>query len=93
MKCPYNNFDDCILEKCPACNYKEIKQEVIEGKYPQYMSLEKALEHGCAWKSTKIHYEFVSCKLVENKVQPVPADKKIINNTTETNVLIRKSIF
>lgn len=27
MKCPYRNFEDCIIEKCPSCNYKEKKNK------------------------------------------------------------------
>lgn len=22
MKCPYNNFNNCIIEKCPSCEYE-----------------------------------------------------------------------
>lgn len=93
MKCPYRNFEDCIVEKCPSCNYKENKEEVIEGRYPAYMDSRTAIERGMAWKSTKTTYEFVSCKLVENAVQPIPSKKEVINKTTKTNVVVKKSIF
>ncbi len=93
MKCPYRNFEDCIVEKCPSCNYKENKTETIVGRYPAYMSTETALKEGYAWKETKATYEFVSCKLVESGVQPIPARKEIINNTTRTSVVVKKSIF
>ena len=93
MKCPYRNFEECIIEKCPCCNYKENKKEVTEGRYPTYMNSATAVEKGLAWKSTRTTYEFVSCKLVENGVQPVPPKKEIINNHNETRVVVRKSIF
>lgn len=95
MKCPYKGFDECIVENCPSCNYKEIKQEVIDGRYPTYISVESAIKEGYAWKSTKTLYEFVSCKLIENSVQPIPPKKEIINNVskTNTNISIKRSIF
>ena len=93
MKCPYREFKDCIVEQCPSCNYKEIKHEVIDGRYPNWMNSETAIERGMAWKSTRKTYEFISCKLVDNCVQPIPANKQVINNTTRTNVVVRKSIF
>ena len=93
MKCPYRNFEECIVEKCPSCNYKENKQEVIAGRFPTYMSTQAAIEIGYAWKETKTTYEFVSCKLVENAVQPIPPKKEVINNTTRTSVVVKKSIF
>lgn len=93
MKCPYRNFEDCIVEKCPSCNYKENKVEVIAGRYPEYMDTETAIKQGRAWKNTKTTYEFVSCKLVESGSQPIPPKKEIINNTAETNIIVRKSIF
>ena len=93
MKCPYRNFEECLVEKCPSCNYKKNKQEVIEGRYPAYMDTRTAIEKGMAWKETKTTYEFVSCKLVENAVQPIPPKKEIVNNTTRTSVVVKKSIF
>ena len=93
MKCPYREFQECIVEQCPSCNYIEEKNEVIEGRYPTYMSTETAIREGYAWKSTRTTYRFVSCKLVEGGVQPVPAQKQVINNTQKTSVVVRKSIF
>lgn len=93
IKCPYRNFEECLVEKCPSCNYEEIKKEVIEGLYPNYMSTEEALEKGMAWKEHQTSYKFISCKLVDNAVQPIPPQKEIINNTAKTSVVIRKSIF
>jgi len=93
MKCPYRNFEECIVEQCPSCNYEEVKEKVISGIYPHYMSTETALEKGYAWRETKTTYKFLSCKLVENNVQPVPPKKEIINNEQKTVVSIRKSIF
>ena len=95
MKCPYRNFEECTVEQCPSCNYEEVKEEITSGRYPHYMSTEKALEEGYAWKETKTTYKFLSCKLVENNVQPIPSDKKIIHNHNEqkTVVSVRRSIF
>ena len=93
MKCPYRNFEDCIVEKCPSCVYEEVKTQTINGRYPSYMSLERALKEGYAWEDTKISYKFISCKLVDNNVQPIPPKKEVINNTQKTNVVIHKSIF
>ena len=95
MKCPYREFQDCIIEKCPSCNYEEVEQTVISGRAPYWMNDEEAIKQGNKWKETVKIYNFVSCKLVDNKVQPVPAVKQIINttNATKTNVVIRKSIF
>ncbi len=93
MKCPYRNFEECLVEKCPSCNFKENKEKVIEGRYPAYMDVQTAIREGYAWKGTKTTYEFVSCKLVESAVQPVPPKKEIINNTTRTSVMVKHSIF
>lgn len=93
MKCPYKNFNECIVEKCPACNYKENNQKVIEGKYPYDMNEEEAVNQGLAWESTKTTYKFVSCKLIESGVQPISQKKEIINNKNSTRINIRKSIF
>ena len=93
MKCPYREFQECIVEQCPSCNYEEVKTEIVRGMYPTYLSTQKAIEEGYAWKSTKTTYKFVSCKLVDSGVQPVPAQKQVINNTQKTNVVVRKSIF
>lgn len=38
MKCPYNNFTDCIVEQCPSCTYETINTTEIEGRYPMYLS-------------------------------------------------------
>lgn len=93
MKCPYREFQECIVEKCPSCNYEEIKQTIISGRAPYWMSDEEAIKRGNKWKETAKTYKFVSCKLIDNNVQPVPVIKQTINNTTSTNVVIRKSIF
>ena len=88
MQCPYNNFKGCIVEKCPACNYEVEKVEIIEGRHPPDMSLQKAIERGIAWVSTKNAYRFISCKLVENNVQPVPQRKEIVNNHNSTRIAV-----
>lgn len=93
MKCPYREFQDCIVEQCPSCNYEEVKKEVIDGRYPTWMYLDEAMERGLAWKKIKTTYKFISCKLIDNNVQPVPANKTIVNNTTQSNIAIKRSIF
>lgn len=93
MKCPYRNFEDCLVEKCPSCVYEVVKTSTIEGVHPAYMSTEDAIKKGYAWESIKTSYKFVSCKLVDNNVQPIPPKKEVINNNQKTSVVIRKSIF
>lgn len=93
MKCPYNDFKDCIVEKCPSCNYEIIKQRVTHGKCPRCMSIDEAFQNGFIWDEVKTEYKFISCKLIESNIQPVPSNKQVINNNTKTSVLVRKSIF
>ena len=93
MKCPYNNFSECIVEKCPSCTYKTIERSCIGGRFPHYMSAEDAVENGYAWESLVKSYEFISCKLIDNSVQFPNKVEQVINNTNKTNVSIRKSIF
>ena len=93
MKCPYRNFEECIVEQCPSCVYETLDTEIVEGRYPARMSLETALREGYAWKSIKTTHKFISCKLVDTGVQPIPPKKEVINNTQKTSVVIRKSIF
>ena len=93
MKCPYRNFKDCIVEECPACNYETIESTTIEGRYPLWMDVSEALKRGSAWEEKKTEYRFISCNLVNNSVQPIPENKQIINNNTETRVLVKQSIF
>ena len=93
MKCPYRDFQECIIEQCPSCNYEEVKETIIVGHAPPWMSTDEAIKRGLEWPAIKTSYKFVSCKLIDNSVQPVPATKQVINNTTETNVVVRKSIF
>lgn len=93
MKCPYRDFKDCIVEKCPSCNYEEVNKTIICGRAPYWMSNEEAMSKGMKWESTTKTFKFISCKLVDNYVQPVPQTNQVINNTTSTNVSIRRSIF
>jgi hypothetical protein len=93
MKCPYRDFQECIVEKCPACNYEEAQHKVVHGRYPAWMSSEEAIRQGMAYESVESTYRFVSCKLVDCGVQPVPAIKQTVNNTTRTNVVVQKSVF
>lgn len=93
MKCPYRNFAECIVQECPSCNYEEMEQEVIEDISPACMSLSQALKEGLAWKKISKTYKFISCKLIENSVQPIPKKEEIINNTAKATVVVKKSIF
>lgn len=93
MKCPYRDFQDCIGKQCPSCNYEEVKKEVVAGRYPTWMSVEEAMNRGMVWKDVETTYRFIYCKLVDNNVQPVPANKIVVNNTTKTSVAIKRSIF
>ena len=93
MKCPYRNFEDCIVEKCPSCNYEEVKEEIIAGRWPSWMSTEEAIKQGNAWHTTKTKYKFISCRLADKGVQPAPVVKQEIDNSTRTTVVVRKSIF
>lgn len=93
MKCPYRDFQECIVEQCPSCNYEEEKISVICGRSPHWMSQSEALKRGMLWYEKQTQYKFVSCKLIDNGVQPIPATKQTINNTNKTAVMVRKSIF
>lgn len=93
MKCPYRDFQECIVEQCPSCNYETVETEHLAGSWQHYRNIEKALENRSAWIEKRKSYKFISCKLVEGGVQPVPAQKQVINNTQETNVVLRRSIF
>lgn len=57
------------------------------------MSDETAMKEGCIWEETEITYEFISCKLIENGVQPIPPKTEVINNNTRTSVVVKQSIF
>lgn len=93
MKCPYREFQDCIVEKCPSCNYEVIEKTMISGRAPYWMSDEEAIKRGNKWRETIKSYEFVSCSLINSGAAPVPAVKQTVNNTTQTNVIVRKSVF
>ena len=93
MKCPYRDFQECIVEQCPSCNYEEVKETIITGHAPMWMSLDEALKRYLKWEETKTSYKFVSCKLIDDSVQPVPATKQVVNNTSQTNVVVRNSLF
>lgn len=91
VKCPYNGFKDCIVQECPSCNYETREHTRIVGRYTG--SLQEALERGAAWEEKYVEYKFISCKLADGGVQPVPPKTEEINNTQKTNVVIHKSIF
>lgn len=93
MKCPYREFQDCIVQECPACNYEEVRNETIHGRYPSWMNLETAIKQNMAWREIKKTYRFISCKLIDNSVQPIPATKQTINNTTNTAVVVSKKAY
>lgn len=97
MKCPYKNFEDCLIEKCPACTYEKkeyTKKEVIG--VPPYLSLEEAEKHGYRPRTIEkvdTVYEFVECKLVKNNVQPTPHKTENTVNEHKTNITIHQSLF
>lgn len=95
MKCPYNDFKECIVQECPSCNYTVFMGTVTEGRYPTWMSSEDAIEKGMAWEVNCFRYEFVSCMLIDNNVSPIP--KQVVEvtniNNNKTNVMVRKSIL
>ena len=93
MKCPYKNFEECVVEQCPSCNYEVVKTQYVDGRYPSYMSSDEAIKRGCAWESTKTSYKFISCRLIDGNVQPVLRDNNVVNNVNKTSVSIRKSVF
>ena len=95
MKCPYNNFTECIVEKCPSCIYKTIEDTKIDGRYPTWMSPYDAVKLGYAWESVVKSYEFVSCKLIDNNVQLPNKVEQIVNNTNTntTSVSVRRGLF
>lgn len=90
MQCPYRDFNDCLVEKCPSCVYETEVTDDIGGMIPWHMSVDKAIQIGYAWKTTKTTYKFVSCKLVEGGVQPVPSKKEIVHNNNSTRVTVVK---
>ena len=93
MKCPYREFQECVVQECPSCNYEIEKYEVTEGKFPTWMPDDEAIKQGYAWKAKKTRYIFKGCKLVDNNVQPIPKAETHIHNKTENNVAISHSIF
>lgn len=44
MKCPYNGFKECLLEQCPSCIYKEIKERKISGRYNVALGVDGEIE-------------------------------------------------
>lgn len=95
MKCPYNGFKECLVEKCPSCNYTESKHIVVEGMHPPAISLDKAIANGWAWEAVQTKYEFVSCKLIDNNV-PVPDQTNIVhehNVTNKTAVVVKHGLI
>jgi hypothetical protein len=93
MKCPYREFKDCLVEQCPSCNYKEETKKVLCGRCPTWMNQSEALACGILWHETRSVYQFISCKLIENGVQPTPTINQTVNNSTQTKVVVKKSVF
>ena len=95
MQCPYRNFQDCLLEKCPACIFEEVKNSITRGRKPDWLSYEAAEQKGMIWQETHISYKFVSCRLVDNNVAPSPVvkEEKIVNNNSSNVTVIKRSIF
>ena len=95
MQCPYRNFQECLLEKCPACIFEEIKSSITRGRKPDWLSYEAAEQKGMIWQETHTSYKFVSCRLVDNNIAPSPAvkEEKIVNNNSSNVTVIKRSIF
>ncbi len=95
MKCPYRGFEECLLEQCPSCIYKEIKERKIAGTYSVALGVDSGIRNNTAWEYIDTKYEFVACKLMDNNVQPIPPEEVTVNNTTNTkiNTVLKKSIF
>ncbi|MCC8044197.1 MAG: hypothetical protein LIP12_01700 [Clostridiales bacterium] len=89
MKCPYRNFEECLVEKCPACEYETVETEKLAG-VPPFGDYELGLMRGNCWYEKQTTYKFKACGLVKSGVQPAP--QTVINNEvkTQTNVTIRK---
>ena len=94
MRCPYKNFEPCLLEECPACEYEVEIKETFEGRKHPNMSVDEAIRQNLMYVKKTNFYKFKNCKLVENSVR-LP-DKRIdntkINNTKQT-VTVKSSIF
>ena len=97
MKCPYKNFEDCIVEKCPSCVYEEITEthsEVIGS--PAFLSIEEAQKRGyrpAVINSERKTYAFKSCRLIENKAPFVSTKTENITNIKNTSTVVNHSIF
>ena len=95
MKCPYNGFKECIVEKCPSCNYTKKQETEIRGKWQPWISTEEALENGNAWKETRTKYQFVSCKLIDNNV-PIPEQTNVVHEhhvINNTAVVVKQGLI
>ena len=93
MKCTYRQFQKCIVQECPACIYEEVTNYVTSGRSPYWMDREEAISRGYMYEEKVKSYKFVSCRLIENGVQPTPVIENTVNNTTKLNIAIKRSIF
>lgn len=93
MKCPYRDFQDCLVQECPSCEYGIEEYEEVQGRAPVWMDTDTAIDKGYQWKANKKKYVFKSCKLVSANVQPIPKAETHIYNKTETKVAVSHSIF
>ena len=94
MLCPYRNFEECLLEQCPSCNYETTIKTIMAGKKPHHMSNEEAMRIGCIWENTKTIHKFVSCKLLDNNVPLPSVNNQVIDNSSKMSVaVVKRSVF
>lgn len=91
MKCPYREFEDCLIQECPSCDYEVEEIEHIEHYYknPANYRLYRESEY----KRIEKKYIFKSCSLVKNNVQPIPKAETHIDARTSSKTLVHSSIF
>ena len=87
MQCPYREFQPCLVENCPSCEYETEEEKKLCGRAPIGMEYQKAIESGYCWYDTKKTYRFKACKLIENGV-PLPSkSSKKIDNSKRVSVI------
>ena len=80
MRCPYRDFKECLVDRCPSCEYETVVEDVIEGRYPGG-DIELGLLHGSCWHAKRKRSKFKSCKLINSGVA-LPSKVSVDNNTS-----------